>query len=599
MARRLSNRTRRGSTREVPASPPRRPCVVYARVSSKEQEREGFSIPAQQRLLNSYADDQGLQVVKEFVDVETAKRAGRTNFTKMLAWLKKNRTTCRTILVEKTDRLYRNLKDWVVLDELDLEIHLVKEGIVLSDEARSTDKFMHGIRVLMAKNYIDNLSEEATKGMREKASQGIWPSSAPLGYVNVLRDDGKRVIEPDPNASPMIHQLFEWAATGDYSLKVLTKKVAEAGLLSRRAKKPLAKSVVHHLLRNPIYMGEFEWAGEVYQGIHAPIVSRELWDRVQEVFDDRYQGQRDTSRAGEFAYPGMVRCGLCGSAMSPYIVKERYIYYRCAGAHGPCEAKQVREEVLDREFARALRGIVLPPSWMEFLKVELRKGQAEAQRFHQESIDRLEGECARLQRRLDQMYVDKLDGLIDADTYSRNARQWQEDLRAHRRAMSKHDDAKQSYLEEGLLILSLAQEAPDLFEKATRDEKRELLTHLVSNSSCEAGRLTIEWRKPYVFLSEFQDPGDDEPPSEGDLEGGPSNMVGVAGFEPTAFCSRSRRATRLRYTPYLSNLINPPPAGKPRARRRSPRRGPRRRRRPNPPPAHPRPPRRSARRCPA
>src|SRR5690606_29126362 len=144
-----------------------------------------------------YAEDLGLSVVKEFVDVETAKRAGRTNFTKMLAWLKKNRASCRTILVEKTDRLYRNLKDWVILDELDLEIHLVKEGIVLSDDARSTDKFMHGIRVLMAKNYIDNLSEEATKGMREKASQGYWPSAAPLGYVNVLRDDGKRVIEPD------------------------------------------------------------------------------------------------------------------------------------------------------------------------------------------------------------------------------------------------------------------------------------------------------------------------------------------------------------------------------------------------------------------
>ena len=152
MARRLVNRSCRGTRAEDAIAPPRRPCVVYARVSSKEQEREGFSIPAQQRMLNGYADDRGLTVVKEFVDVETAKRAGRTSFTKMLAWLKKNRATCRTILVEKTDRLYRNLKDWVVLDELDLEIHLVKEGVVLSDEARSTDKFMHGIRVLMAKN---------------------------------------------------------------------------------------------------------------------------------------------------------------------------------------------------------------------------------------------------------------------------------------------------------------------------------------------------------------------------------------------------------------------------------------------------------------
>ena len=126
------------------------------------------------------------------------------------------------------------------------------------------------------------------------------------------------------------------------------------------------------------------------------------------------------------------------------------------------------------------------------------------------------------------MYVDKLDGLIDADTCSRNARPWQEDLRAHRRAMSKHDDAKQSYLEEGLLILSLAQKAPALFEQATREEKRELLNHLLSNSSWVGGKLTIEWRKPYVYLAEFQDPGSDDPALGGESEGGPSEMVGMA-----------------------------------------------------------------------
>jgi len=193
VARRLANRTRRGATREVPASPPRRPCVVYARVSSKELEREAFSIPAHQRLLNSYVDDQRFQVVKEFVDVETAKRAGCTNFTKMLAWLKKNRTTCRTILVEKTDRRYRNLKDWVVLDELDLEIHLVKEGIVLSDEARSTDKFMHGIRVLTAKNYIDNLSEAARWQARHRARPQRLADDPPalrVGRDRRLRAEG-------------------------------------------------------------------------------------------------------------------------------------------------------------------------------------------------------------------------------------------------------------------------------------------------------------------------------------------------------------------------------------------------------------------------
>jgi DNA invertase Pin-like site-specific DNA recombinase len=117
--------------------------VLYARVSSKDQEREGFSIPAQLKLLRQYAREHGLTVVREFVDVETAKQTGRTGFGQMLAFLKAE-PSCHTILVEKTDRLYRNLKDWVRLDDLPLEIHLVKEATILSPESRSNEKFMQG-----------------------------------------------------------------------------------------------------------------------------------------------------------------------------------------------------------------------------------------------------------------------------------------------------------------------------------------------------------------------------------------------------------------------------------------------------------------------
>jgi len=158
----------------------RRAVVTYARVSSKEQEREGFSIPAQQKLLAAYAHERGFEIVREFVDVETAKRAGRTGFGEMLKFLRRSGARGSVILVEKTDRLYRNLRDYVTLDELDLEIHLVKEGQILSQDSRSSEKFIHGIKVLMAKNYIDNLSEATRKGMIEKAEEGIWPSYAPL-----------------------------------------------------------------------------------------------------------------------------------------------------------------------------------------------------------------------------------------------------------------------------------------------------------------------------------------------------------------------------------------------------------------------------------
>ena len=197
--------------------------MIYARVSSKEQEKEGFSISAQLKLLKEYAAAEGFTVPQEYVDVETAKRSGRTAFGEMVVWLK-GHPDARVILVEKTDRLYRNLKDWVTIDELGAELHFVKEGAVLTRDSRSAEKFMHGIKVLMAKNYSDNLSEETKKGMQEKAEQGFWPSAAPLGYRNAEGENGKRVIEPDPEGASHVAKMFEWYAAGGLSLRDLAKR---------------------------------------------------------------------------------------------------------------------------------------------------------------------------------------------------------------------------------------------------------------------------------------------------------------------------------------------------------------------------------------
>ena len=77
--------TRSRRRREAPsAKPDVRRAVLYARVSSRDQEKEGYSIPAQQRLLQKYAEDHGIEIAKEFIDVETAKRAGRKSFGEML-----------------------------------------------------------------------------------------------------------------------------------------------------------------------------------------------------------------------------------------------------------------------------------------------------------------------------------------------------------------------------------------------------------------------------------------------------------------------------------------------------------------------------------
>jgi len=348
---------------------PLRTCVVYARVSSKEQEQEGYSIPAQLRLLREYAAQEGIQLLQEFVDVETAKTTGRPGFAAMLAYLKKH-AFCRILVAEKTDRLYRNLRDWVTIDEFGLEIHFPKENVVVGPNSRSSEKFLHGIKVLMAKNYVENLGEEASKGMREKAKSGIWPSCAPIGYQNVQGPDGRRTIIPHPVTAPVVRQLFEWFATGEYSLKAVVAKVRAEGLPF--AGNQVHVSSVHATLRKRIYMGEFDWDGTVFQGSYEPLVTRETWERVQEILSARHES-RHRKMTHDFTYSGLMRCGHCGCSMVGEIKKARYVYYHCTKYRGKCPEPYTREETLDQEFSAILQGLVIPTAVLEWLREELER----------------------------------------------------------------------------------------------------------------------------------------------------------------------------------------------------------------------------------
>jgi site-specific DNA recombinase len=474
--------------------------LSYGRVSSKEQEKEGFSIPAQLKLLDGYAQAKRITIVEQFVDVETAKHTGRTNFVQMVQYLKKH-PGVRIVLVEKTDRLYRNLKDWVTLDELDIEIHLVKEGIILSRDSKSSEKFVHGIKVLMAKNYIDNLSEEARKGQLEKAEQGIWPSKAPLGYRNITGPDGKKIIEPDPRFAGMITHLFGWYGSGTLSLKDAAEQAKTSGLVYRRTGGPLPVSNIHAILRNRLYTGEFDWNGRRYKGRHEPLVTKELWDRVQGVLDGR-NARKIRSTKRDFAFHGLLNCGHCGCAMVGEIKKGRYVYYHCTGYKGKCGEPYVREEVIAERFAQILGKLSFGDDIMSWITKALRESHADEQKEHEAAITRLQAEYDRLQQRLHAMYVDKLDGRIGQSFYSQMSEQWQSEQDAMLREISRHQAADRSYLDEGARLIELAHDAGRLFIRQEPHEQRRLLNFVLSNSVWKNGELTPIFRQPFDLIAQ-------------------------------------------------------------------------------------------------
>ncbi len=481
------------------SSDPTKRGVLYARVSSKEQEREGFSIPAQLKLLRDYAEAQNIKVVGEYVDVETAKQSGRANFGEMIRFLRKH-PSVRSLLVEKTDRLYRNLKDWVTVDDLDAEVHFAKEGVVLSRDSRSSEKFMHGIKVLMAKNYIDNLSEETRKGMLEKAEQGIWPTVAPFGYKNVLGPDGKKIIVVDPEVGPIITRLFDWYATGLYSLKDACKRAREEGLVYRKSRVPVPASTVHKILRTRLYTGTFEWLGERYKGTHQPLVSYEQWDQVQEILDGRRTNRQGLER--NFAFSGLIKCGHCGCALVGEIKKGKYVYYHCTGFKGKCGEPYVRQEVLEEQFASYLARLRITPETFEWITTALTESCSDEKREHSDAIARLQAEWDRLQKRVDAMYVDRLDGKIEEDFYRRMRTQWRDEQERCERDIERHRNADDSYMDQGIQILHLGQNAHRLFATQSATDKRRLLNFLLSNCTWKEGTLSAEFQQPFDILAE-------------------------------------------------------------------------------------------------
>ncbi len=473
----------------MPSTPARgdgaaRCAVLYARVSSKDQEREGFSIPAQLELLRSYAGANGFTILREFVDVETAKQAGRTGFGEMIALLRRERPI-PVVLVEKTDRLYRNLKDWVTIDALGVEIHFVKEGVVLSPESRSSEKFMHGIKVLMAKNFIDNLSEETRKGMLEKARHGLWPSYAPLGYLNVDGPGGKRTIMPDPEVAPLIKDIYQRYASGKYSLKDVAGMARADGLAYRKSGADVPISTVHKILGNRIYSGDFDFDGVTYLGTYEPIVSRKLWNQVQNILDLRHKRNTRTRR---FAFSGLITCGHCGRAMVGELKKGRYVYYHCCG----CSRRYTREEVFEAKFTELIAGIVIKEWMLDDLPATISQIHEKQARQHAAAAARLHRECRRLQDRIDAMYVDKLDGKIDAGFYERKVAEWRAEQAELTRQIEEHEKVKPGPITD---IRSLAERAATLFAQQSAHEKRKLLDCIIAGCVWNGGELRVEWRE--------------------------------------------------------------------------------------------------------
>jgi hypothetical protein len=257
---------------------------------------------------------------------------------------------------------------------------------------------------------------------------------------------------------------------------------------------------VFNLFKNPIYYGDFRFTGKLYRGIHTPLVTRELWDRVQEARKDR--GTRKPKRSKHnFAFSNLIQCRHCRCALVGELKKQKYIYYHCTGYKGKCDEPYVREEVLEERFVDVIRSLKFDPETLDWITSALKESHLDEKRFHDEAIQRLQKDYNRLQNRIDQMYVDKLDRRITEEFFEEKSAEWRQEQQGILQNLEQHQSANQNYLEQGVEILELADRAADLFENQPASEKRRLLDFVLSNSFWGDGELTVEFRQPFDLIA--------------------------------------------------------------------------------------------------
>ena len=333
---------------------------LYARKSTDVEDKQVLSIEGQLAELREFALKEKLQIIEEFIEKQTAKIPGRPIFNSLLNRVEKGEAN--GILAWHPDRLARNSVDGGrVIFLLDMGKLQTLKFPAFWFESTPQGKFMLQIAFGQSKYYVDSLSENTKRGLRQKVRRGEYPSLAPIGYLNDVR--AKKIVV-DQVKGPIIKQIFQMYATGNYTLEALSLFLAQNGIKSR-GNKLIKQDRVSYILSDPIYYGHFRFGGEIYSGIHEPIITKKLFDKVKEILLSRSKPWSRCKKIGRVpkAFTGLMRCGECGMMITAE-VKKGHTYYRCTKknlAH-KCLQPYTREEEVDRQLSTKLQKISLSES---------------------------------------------------------------------------------------------------------------------------------------------------------------------------------------------------------------------------------------------
>ncbi len=478
--------------------------VLFARVSSREQEESGYSLDSQENLLKEYTQKKNLRADKAHifrVSESASAQKQRKIFNEMMNLL--DSKGIKILICEKTDRLTRSRRDAVLIDDWvrsdpEREVHFVKENFILTRDSRANEKFMWGIKVEVAQYYINNLSEDVKKGQKEKIAQGWLPTKPPLGY-KTIGDKGRKVHVLDESKAPFIRKAFEYYASGNYSIMALVELLYKEGLRTRAGYK-LAKSRLDEILADPFYYGALRWNNVVYKnGSHEPLVSKELFDKVQDVKSGR---RAPAYKSKSFQFRKMLKCGECEGTITAEIQKG-IVYYHCTHYKGCTQKKYTPEKKLEEQLLGVFKFFEnITPAEAEEIRSKIKANHAQEIEYKENTINALNTRWKALQRRLEVLYDDRLDERITLEQWEVKQKEITEEQTSVQAEISRLKDDEAKYFEIWLNILDLATRAREIYLRRSPEERRILLSHIFSNLVLKDEKVAYTLTKPVEKLAE-------------------------------------------------------------------------------------------------
>ena len=399
---------------------PRLIYFLYVRKSTDVEDKQVLSIAAQIAELKEFAARMGIYIVDVIIEKETAKKPGRKKFNKMLERIENGEAN--GILAWMPDRLSRNSIDsGKIIYMLDEQVLLDLKFPHFWFENTPQGKYMLANEFNSSKQYVDNLSVNTKRGLREKLRRGEYPGLAKLGYYNDMRT---KTIKVDKRRAPLAIGAFELYAKNESRFIDIAKYLYANGVKTKGGKmyKP---DKVKQILTNPFYYGHFVYKGELYEGKHTPLISKKLFDRVQAVVAQRCFREQDHSREPA-PYCGLLKCS-CGMMITAENKTKRqkngnvhnYVYYRCTRKSKTvaCVEKPVRSEPLDNELSVLLAQFALPDGWGDWLRERIDEAEQKEQAESGAALAELNGQLAHLSGKLQRLLDSYLDEVIERDVY--------------------------------------------------------------------------------------------------------------------------------------------------------------------------------------